>query len=562
MFRKSVLLFLSIAVSIGSMIMTAPDADAQLFRRLRAQRQAAAQAQLRQPQPNYNQQRYNQQLQQQQRAQAQSRIEYPPSLDANGNRRLGRSNVATANYPSGVAASGTPTGPTLAEMPEPAESSSTAGSSSTTGGASERADNFDDSDADSPVAPALESKKRLDSEQRLDSEKRFGQSILSRSADERSDDSASVKERVKERPSRSATMGLNVFYTPSSRNGVRIAGMTQRSMADESGLQIGDLIVEVDQQRIRRSEDLAAVLRLQEPGNVLPVKFVRNNVAYITRVPLVASMDAPRARPPIGNEPAGNEPAGNESTTRDRVAAAKPPITLPAPASAKPLRSTDPLPSNSKVKLGMMIQDPTSLRGTMVSSVRPNSIADAAGMKEGDRIVSVEGKLLENGSRLRDYVSQLTWGDSLAVGVVRDGELISRRIDLVQPESKLAESSAAETPTNNQPESASEVSEAENQPSTASSIGKGIGSMLGGLFGASRQAQDAGNDNESLDAAASNLAAIETEPTADVETQNDLPIPVEQPVQQVSGVENETSSVWDPLGFGDDEPIEQSIFKK
>lgn len=183
-------------------------------------------------------------------------------------------------------------------------------------------------------------------------------------------------------------------------------------------------------------------------------------------------------------------------------------------------------------------------------------------MKEGDRIVSVEGKLLENGSRLRDYVSQLTWGDSLAVGVVRDGELISRRIDLVQPESKLAESSAAETPTNIQPESASEVSEAKNQPSTASSIGKGIGSMLGGLFGASRQAQDAGNDNESLDAAASNLAAIETEPTADVETQNDLPLPAEQPVQQVSGVENETSSVWDPLGFGDDEPIEQSIFKK
>ena len=533
MLRQAVLLVLSITASLGSMIVTAPDADAQLFRRLRAQRQAAAQAQYRQRQPapnpqQYNQQRYNRQRYSQQQP-YQARPGYPATAGSIGNRAGGQANVPSANYPSIVAPttanSGTVAEPTLAEKPEPAINQPSAKIPP------ERADNFGDAGPDSPASSKPDENAGL------------GQSILSRSDDTNSESPNPTTANEQDTGSRSAkrgpsaTMGLNVFYSPNRQEGVRIAGMTQRSMADESGLRIGDLIVEVDNQRVRRSEDLAAVIRSRRPGMTLPVKFVRNSSTYVTRVPLIA---------------------GTGSTDgSDRVSVAKPPTSSMTPQtdSASATTESAKAKAKAKVKLGMMIQDSASLRGTMVTSVRQDSIADVAGMKQGDRIVSVEGKLLENGSRLRDYVSDLTWGDSIALGVVRDGELISRRIDLVEVQPKVAKSEKS-TPS----ETPRTETESSRDSGTASAIGKGIGSMLGGLFGNSKEAA---SDDSSVTA---NQTAKISEPAAGAEpaagTTITVPPEADQSVKQVSGVQPVPDSTWDPLGFGDDEPIEQSIFQK
>ena len=204
----------------------------------------------------------------------------------------------------------------------------------------------------------------------------------------------------------------------------------------------------------------------------------------------------------------------------DRVVAAKASVSGPSETS-------------DRIKMGMLIQDPAKLRGTIVTKVRAGSVADAAGLKEGDRIVSVESKLLESGDRLRNIIAKKTWGDRLAMGIVRDGELISKMIKFEQPsQAKLA---ASRNRDNGKQNKAGVKASAESKQTSTAQIGKGIGSMLGGLF-------------------ANNTAKKQNSPkqaekvvTADAETT----------VRTDSEIHSD-----DPLGFGDDEPIEQVIFEE
>ena len=172
-------------------------------------------------------------------------------------------------------------------------------------------------------------------------------------------------------------MGLEVFKFSTPQNGVRIAGINEKSQADESGLRVGDTIVAVDRTRTLDPKDLAAILKKHQPGSSLRVQFIRNNSAYVTNVPLIES-----------------EFSTNDQTRNARVTAAKPPTESPAAQQIPTQVPTQVQTQSDRVKLGMLIQDPNSLRGTVVTKVRPGSIADTSGLKEGDRIVSVESRVV------------------------------------------------------------------------------------------------------------------------------------------------------------------------
>jgi len=72
----------------------------------------------------------------------------------------------------------------------------------------------------------------------------------------------------------------------------------------------------------------------------------------------------------------------------------------------------------------------TDALGAIVSQVTPGSPAAAAGMKNGDVIVSINGKPVENGSALQVDVAQMTPGTKINLGLSRNGQHQSVNVTL------------------------------------------------------------------------------------------------------------------------------------
>ncbi|MBY5993086.1 DegQ family serine endoprotease [Ferrimonas balearica] len=68
--------------------------------------------------------------------------------------------------------------------------------------------------------------------------------------------------------------------------------------------------------------------------------------------------------------------------------------------------------------------------GAYVSQVFPDSAADAAGLKAGDVIVSVDGKKIKSFQELRAKVATKGAGATVKLGVIRDGDLDTYKVTL------------------------------------------------------------------------------------------------------------------------------------
>ena len=68
--------------------------------------------------------------------------------------------------------------------------------------------------------------------------------------------------------------------------------------------------------------------------------------------------------------------------------------------------------------------------GVYIDTVQPGSGADLAGLKPGDRILSVGGKLVEQSSDVINVLSQYTAGDSVEIQAARKQELMTVQVTL------------------------------------------------------------------------------------------------------------------------------------
>ncbi|AIA72122.1 protease Do [Pectobacterium atrosepticum SCRI1043] len=84
---------------------------------------------------------------------------------------------------------------------------------------------------------------------------------------------------------------------------------------------------------------------------------------------------------------------------------------------------------NSELAQAMKVD---AQRGAFVSQVRPKSAADAAGIKAGDVIVTLNGKAVSSFSALRAQVGSLPVGSKVALGLLRDGKPLTVDVTLQQ----------------------------------------------------------------------------------------------------------------------------------
>lgn len=81
--------------------------------------------------------------------------------------------------------------------------------------------------------------------------------------------------------------------------------------------------------------------------------------------------------------------------------------------------------------------------GAIVSQVTPDSPASRAGLKSGDVLRELNGKKIVNGSALQVAVSEIAPGNTIALGIIRDGkqETIDVKVGEFHKESEIADNS-------------------------------------------------------------------------------------------------------------------------
>lgn len=255
---------------------------------------------------------------------------------------------------------------------------------------------------------------------------------------------------VPNRPS----LGIQVLPTESGPPGLVVVSIENHSLADAAGLRINDIIIAMDGLPTFSPSVVAEQLEKKSIGDRTRLRFIRAGKSQEIEVALVK----PRVQPSADWLPA--------------PVAGSPSPTLPAPSSTLP-GSASTLPGPASIadswdleSIGIQFAESANLRGLVVKQIKPGSPAELAGMLEGDRIVSLDGRLVSSRDILLRELSGVDRDETLSLKLVRNQSLV------------VAELSTKGAPV------AIDEPDSEGSSKEASPLG-GIGSMLGGFFGGS-----------------------------------------------------------------------------
>jgi len=222
--------------------------------------------------------------------------------------------------------------------------------------------------------------------------------IIIRDAEDRED-----YHTPKPRKKRKAMMGV-YLDTNSSGKGVRITSVTRGGAAEEAGLNRGDLIVEIDGERIKDYHDLVKTKEAYEPGDDMRVIFLRDGDRYNAQLRLQGE-DKPSVTFSESHRSHSNSPKAFLGVY------------------------TDELSASQARKLGL-----TSQQGIYLEGIVPYSGAARGGLEKGDVILSIDGRPLDASWELGDALGEHRPGEEITISFIRDGRYRNTRVLLTDRE--------------------------------------------------------------------------------------------------------------------------------
>jgi serine protease Do len=179
------------------------------------------------------------------------------------------------------------------------------------------------------------------------------------------------------------------FFGDTAAMGGVVTQVEPDSPGAKAGLQIGDVITEVDGQKINDAGELQVMIGQKQPG---------------TKVDLTVLRDGKAMHLPVTLEALGSH--GNESGT--------------------------PSESTGKARWGLglgnltpdvrdQLQAPSNLHGALVEQVQPGSSADNAGLQQGDIILEVNRHKVQSASEVQQALSGIPKGQDALVLVWSNG---------------------------------------------------------------------------------------------------------------------------------------------
>lgn len=183
--------------------------------------------------------------------------------------------------------------------------------------------------------------------------------------------------------------------------GALVASVSPDSPAAKAGLEPGDVIEQVNGQKVGNPRELAADVAGVKPGEEAKLEIVRNGESRSVSVTVAQ----------LPTEQQANAGGQGEGEGHGRVGLALAPLT-------PDMRGQLELPNDAK--------------GAVVASVQPGSPAEQAGLQQGDVIVGVGTKPVDGPDAAVKAIRAATQGktDQLALRIIREGRTEFVAVDL------------------------------------------------------------------------------------------------------------------------------------
>ncbi len=175
-----------------------------------------------------------------------------------------------------------------------------------------------------------------------------------------------------------------------AHSGVYVSEVVSGSPAEKAGIQDGDIITEIEGQRVTRATQVFSTIAMTEVGKTITVKYIRDGKERSAKVKIEERVDEP------------TETSNGRAPTR--------------PSSSDWL-GLGVAPITEDVTKNYNLRDNES--GVVVTSVTRNSKAAMAGIREGDVIKGINGKAISDMKAFEDIVSKSKDTDSFTVTLKR-----------------------------------------------------------------------------------------------------------------------------------------------
>ena len=180
------------------------------------------------------------------------------------------------------------------------------------------------------------------------------------------------------------------FFHVDNNEGALVSQVEAGSPAAKAGLKVGDVITELDGQKVSDASQLQIEVGQKHPGSAIKLQVLRDGKSLSIPVTL--------------EEMGSRDHESSEAATNDH---------------GKPrwgLGLADMTP-----ELRQQVQAPADIHGAIIERVQPGSAADNAGLQRGDVIVEVNRKPVENVADVQKALSAVPKGQDALVLVWSNG---------------------------------------------------------------------------------------------------------------------------------------------
>ncbi len=208
--------------------------------------------------------------------------------------------------------------------------------------------------------------------------------------------------------------------TENAEGGAKIISVTENSGAEKAALKKGDVITMVDDKKIETPSDLTKVIGKQKPEDKITITYKREGKINKTTATL----------------------GKNKMSSISRSYGLTAPGQFYGPEAMEPFEGFDfDLKSDNynhlfgamggRPRLGIKAQDTEDGKGVKVIDVANESLADKAGIKEGDIITEFDGKSINSADELVEVAQESREKSSVKLQIVRDGK--SQSVEIKTP---------------------------------------------------------------------------------------------------------------------------------
>ncbi|MBZ0315123.1 MAG: PDZ domain-containing protein [Anaerolineae bacterium] len=191
----------------------------------------------------------------------------------------------------------------------------------------------------------------------------------------------------------------------SSENGVEVMAVDPNSPANEAGIEVGDIIQQVDETVIDTANQLSEYISTKAPGDAVTVTLLRGEETL--------TVEATLAEAPSGvSVPSGNRPGGRDGSEGR-------PFVYASPMGYQLGVSFKVITPEIAASEGLSVED-----GALITEVVEDSPAADAGLQVGDIITAVDGDKVDVEHTLSDRLYAYEAEDQVTLTVVRGGETL------------------------------------------------------------------------------------------------------------------------------------------